>query len=220
MITLRLQARAAAAFFATISSVSPRYARLSECPTRTHWHKPLSIAGETSPVYAPDISQKQSCAPSLTPDPSSISDTPMSHGNGGKMPTSMRSAWPRATERIPRARSSASSELFGFIFQLAATSGIPGGRLDIFQDRNAGKDLALEVLERRAPAGGDPGEATGESERFDRRDRVASADQRVRAALCARLAQRLGPITVVFDLGHANRAVPDHRAGAPQSLTK
>jgi len=46
------------------------------------------------------------------------------------MTTSTRSACPRATDRMPRARSSASSMLVGFIFQLAATSGMPGGRLD------------------------------------------------------------------------------------------
>src|SRR3982075_4133480 len=149
MITPSSHDNAAAVFFATISSVSPRYTRRSEWPTMTHWQRVLIIAGETSPVYAPDISQKQSCAPSFTPDPSSTSDTPSSQGNGGKIPTSIRAAWPRATERMPRARSSASSELFGFIFQLAATSGMPGGRLDIFPDRNAGERLDFEVFERR-----------------------------------------------------------------------
>src|SRR5438105_7068714 len=132
MITLSPHERAAAVFLATISSVSPRYRRRSEWPTMTHWHRSLSIAGETSPVYAPDISQKQSCAPSFTPDSTSTSETARSHGNGGKIDTSTRSAWPRATERTPRTRSSASSMLFGFIFQFAATSGIPGGREDIY----------------------------------------------------------------------------------------
>src|SRR5579864_6699263 len=94
----------------------------------THWHQPLSMAGETSPVYAPEASQKQSCAPSLTPDSASTSATPIRYGKGGNSATSTRSAWPRATDRTPRTRSSAESRLEGFIFQLAATSGIPGGR--------------------------------------------------------------------------------------------
>src|ERR1700694_3139499 len=96
----------------------------------THWHQPLSIAGETSPVYAPDVSQKQSWAPSFTPDSASTSETPSSHGKGGKMATSTRSAWPLATDKMPRTRSSASSAVLGFIFQLAATSGIGATRLD------------------------------------------------------------------------------------------
>src|SRR2546425_3907769 len=132
MITPRPHDSPAAVFLATISSVSPRYNRRSEWPTMTHWQRSLSIAGETSPVYAPDISQKQSWAPSFTPDSTSTSETARSQGNGGKIETSTRSAWPRATERMPRTRSSASSMLVGFIFQFAATSGIPGGREDIY----------------------------------------------------------------------------------------
>src|SRR5579859_4069404 len=219
MITPSSHDSAAAVFFATISSVSPRYTRRSEWPTMTHWHRPWIIAGDTSPVYAPFISQKQSCAPSFTPDPSSTSDTPTSQGNGGMIATSMLEAWPRATERIPRARSSASSRLVGFIFQFAATSGIPGG-LDIFQDGNAGKCLALEVLEGGASAGGDPREAAVQSQRFDGGDRVTPTDQRVCPAPGDGPAERLGAVAEVLDLGDSHRAVPDHRAGGPQSLTK
>src|SRR5258708_40051357 len=117
MITLRLQARAAAAFLATISSVSPRYARLSECPTRTHWHQPWSIAGEPSPVYAPDISQKQSCAPRLTPDSPRTSATPSNHGYGGNSAISTESTWLAATGRMLLTSSSAAPPSVGFIFQ-------------------------------------------------------------------------------------------------------
>ena len=133
MITLSSLPRAAAAFLATISSVSPRWMRRSEWPTITHWHQPFSIAGETSPVYAPESSQKQSWAPSFTPDSARTSETASSHGNGGKIATSTRSACPLATDRTPRTRSRASSALLGFIFQLAATSGIGETRLDTCQ---------------------------------------------------------------------------------------
>src|ERR1700693_3537954 len=103
--------------------------RLSEWPMITQSHQPFSIAGDTSPVYAPELSQKQSWAPSLTPDSASTSDTGSSQGYGGMMTTSTRSEWPLATDRMPRTRSSASSALVGFIFQLAATIGIGARRL-------------------------------------------------------------------------------------------
>src|SRR5437660_12423403 len=87
----------------------------------THWHQPLSIAGETSPVYAREISQKQSCAPSLTVVPSSTSAIPSNHGNGGKMDTSTRSGFAVDAGSTPLTRSRASPALTGFIFQLAAS---------------------------------------------------------------------------------------------------
>src|SRR5258708_5846210 len=121
MITLRSLARAAAVLRATMSSVSPRYARRSEGPVITHWHQPLSIAGETSPVYAPDSSQKQSWAPSLTVVPSITSAIPSSHGYGGKIATSTSSGWLVAEGITPLTRSRASPALTGFIFQLAAS---------------------------------------------------------------------------------------------------
>src|SRR6202022_1990413 len=128
-----------------------------------------------------DISQKQSCAPSLTPDWSSTSETPRSQGNGGTITTSTRSEWPRATERMPRARSSASSSVTGFIFQLAATSGIPGGRLltpsRFFENRDAGQFLALEVFEGGSPTRRYMREAPREAERIDRGHRVATPDE-------------------------------------------
>src|SRR5216683_5010837 len=104
-----------------------RMTRRSEWPTITHWHQPRSIAGETSPVYAPDVSQKQSWAPSLTPDPSRTSATPSSHGNGGNNATSTFSTDSPATPRTPLTRSTASPPSTGFIFQLAARSAFTFG---------------------------------------------------------------------------------------------
>src|ERR1700694_4810987 len=205
MITPRSEDRAAAVFLATISSVSPRNRRRSEWPTITHWHRPLSIAGETSPVKAPDISQKQSCAPS-------------SHGNGGTITTSTRSEWPRATERMPRARSRASSSVTGFIFQLAATSGIPGGRLltpsRFFENRYAGQFLAFEGLEGCAPARRHVREAPRQAERIDRGHGVATTDEGEPARLRDGFPDRLRAVGEVLDLRDADWAVPDHSTRA------
>src|SRR3982074_447095 len=94
----------------------------------THWHQPFSIAGETSPVEAPEISQKQSCAPSLTVVFSMTSAIPSSHGNGGKIATSTRSGFLVAAGITPLTRSRASPALTGFIFQLAASRAFGLGR--------------------------------------------------------------------------------------------
>src|SRR2546421_728139 len=207
MITLSSLESAAAVFLATISSVSPTKRRRSEWPMMTHWHSVLSIAGDISPVYAPDISQNAFCAPSLTPDSKSTSATAVSHMNGGKIATSTLSACPRATDITPRTRSSASSTLVGFIFQLAATSGIPGGRAPtsgFFQDRDAGQLFALQVLERGTAAGRDVRVAAAKPDRVDRGDSVAAAHQRVGPRGRDRLAHLPRAVAEVLDLGHTD----------------
>src|SRR5712692_5259160 len=127
----------------------------------THWHQPLSIAGDTSPVYAPEISQKQSCAPSFTVVPSSTSAMASSHGNGGKMATSMTSGWAIDAGITPLTRSRASPALTGFIFQLAASSALGETRagtplLRLLQNCDSRQLPPLEVLEGGSAAGRNP----------------------------------------------------------------
>jgi hypothetical protein len=63
----------------TISSVSTKSCRRSECPTITNVHPTSASSGAlTSPVNAPWASQWQSCAPSAIREPSSASCTAIS----------------------------------------------------------------------------------------------------------------------------------------------
>src|SRR5215469_11751002 len=158
--------------------------RRSEWPTITHWHQPRSIAGDTSPVYAPDCSQKQSWAPSWTPEPSVTSATPRSHGKGGNSATSTLSVEALTAGRTPRTRSTASPPSTGFIFQLAAIRAFSVaccGNLRLTQNGDARQLLALEVLEGRAASGGDVRVPSGKTQRVDGGSGVASADESVGA---------------------------------------
>src|SRR5450759_5117690 len=96
----------------------------------------------------------------------------------------------------------------------------PAGHLRLLQDRDAGQLFAFQVFERRATPRRDVGEAPGQAERLDGRDRVAAADQRVAAGACDRLADRLRPIAEIADFRYSHGPVPNYSAGAEQSLTE
>ena len=60
----------ASVFLLTVSSVSPKYCRLSLCPTITAFTPiSLSIGSEISPVKAPLSSKWQFCAPTKKGSP-------------------------------------------------------------------------------------------------------------------------------------------------------
>ena len=85
-----------------------------------------------------------------------------------------------------------------------------------------GKLLALQVLQRRAAAGGDVGEPVlGQAERAHGRGRVAAADHAERAlrgGVDDRLRDAAGALGERGQLEHAHRTVPEHGLRARQHL--
>src|SRR4029077_10188486 len=140
-------------FLVTSSSVSPSRWRRSEWPMRTHSHHPDNWAGETSPVNAPALFQKQFCAPSLIRLCAIASPIGQRCGNGGSKTTSTSSLSPRR-ERMSVARAMPWGTSV-FIFQLPATNDrILSGSGDtlLLKYCDAGQGFALKKLQCSAPA--------------------------------------------------------------------
>ena len=112
-------AKAACTLRLTVSSVSPKSWRRSECPRITYWHRLRSISGDTSPVKAPASSKYMFWAPTMTGLPETACRTAASEMKGGQrmISTLLESGAPAATSE---ANAAASSSVV-FIFQLPAT---------------------------------------------------------------------------------------------------
>src|SRR5579859_4904837 len=92
------------------------------------------MCGETSPVYAPEVSVCMFCAPSAMPLPVRIAETSVSHGKGGQTTISGPSlaapmevpppAAGRPNAATSDRASAAASSREVFIFQLPTTSGL------------------------------------------------------------------------------------------------
>src|ERR1019366_7313896 len=105
----------------TVSSVSLKYCRRSECPmiTCVTWIA-VSIAGEISPVKAPSFAQCIFCAPTATFDPRAASTAACRSRNGGQITISSRE-WPATMGRNSAKNAVVCSGVL-YIFQLAAMS--------------------------------------------------------------------------------------------------
>ena len=121
-IGARPWASAACSLRPTASSDSPKCVRRSEWPTMTYRQpRSISIGGVTSPVNAPDGSQKTSWAPRAIREPFRSDATAASAVNGGQTTTSTAgvshspfSCWTRA----------AAPSRVRFAFQLPAMMGL------------------------------------------------------------------------------------------------
>src|SRR5262249_52768510 len=156
-ITRRPAPSAALARLATVSSVSPKYCRRSEWPTREPTTPSSSRSGaEISPVYAPSSSQWTFWAYVVRPESTHSRRRVKGGRTAASSPASAAGSGPRN------------------IFQLPAmsTTRILGGR----NRGHAGELLAFEQLEARPAAGRDPGDAIGEVELVERPHRVGAAD--------------------------------------------
>src|ERR1019366_6133095 len=158
-------------------------------------------------------------APSLTREPSTASETDSSAVNGGHTTMSTSDCLPAAWT-ISSARATASADVL-FIFQLPAMSffrvmvGVPFGAAGSgFEERDARKDLALQVLEAGAAARRAVGDLVRHLELRGRGGRVAAADDRggaVGRGLGDRLGHRPRRPRELVELEDARGAVPDDR---------
>src|SRR3989338_2329944 len=82
--------------------------------------EPLSIVGETSPVYAPPSSQNTSCAPKLIYF-LYVCEMSVSHGNVGQTTVSTRDNF-LAAAKVAKNSVSALAYVLGLIFQFAIMS--------------------------------------------------------------------------------------------------
>src|SRR5437870_1465514 len=182
-ITRRPASSAAQARLATVSSVSPKYWRRSEWPTREPTAPSSSSSGaEISPVYAPSCSQCTFCAYVVRP----ASTHSRRRVNGGQTtassPARAAGSGPRNIFQLPAISIGRSygwkrrrrSRRRPAEHRTTPLGVVPGG----WDRRHAGQLLALEQLEARAAAGRDPRDAVGETELVERAHRVGSAHDR------------------------------------------
>src|SRR5690349_1137401 len=106
------------------------------------------------------------------------------------------------------------------IFQLAAMYGVRSaiGSLLLEQGLDARQFLPLEQLQRGATAGREPVDPVLESERAQRRDRVAAADHSRPRCRGDRLGDAARPRRERLHLEGAHRAIPEHGAGGRNRL--
>src|SRR5690348_1361780 len=131
-------ASTARAFLPTLSFVSPKNCRRSLWPTIDHVAPASASSGaETSPVNAPALSQKQSCAQVAIDEPSSRLATCASAVYGGATPT----ATPRAAPSwfLSSVTSASASAIVLLSFQLPTTNGV---RMPRVLSRPANVELA------------------------------------------------------------------------------
>src|SRR5215470_3552384 len=106
--------------------------------------------------------------------------------------------------------SAIASRWFMFIFQLPAISGFRA-KLRLLEHGDAGQGLALEVLERRATAGGDvPERVFRQAELAHRSRRVAATHDGEPRSGRHGLGDALGACRERRHLEDAHRAVPEH----------
>src|SRR2546423_2096979 len=207
-------ARTVRTFFATQSSVSPKYCRRSLCPRMTPSQPAsLSIGALTSPVKAPCFSWWQFCPKSWIADPCRAGFTAASAVNGGA--TATCAAAPSSFSRSSRTSCTASPAVL-CIFQFPQMN----LRL-VIEDLHAGKLATLEKFERGAAPGRDMRHLVGEPHLHDRGSAVAPAHHR-HGASRGHPGQRLGDRPrsrgVFRRLEHPHRPVPEHGGGARDAL--
>mmetsp|Transcript_3856 Transcript_3856/g.6358 ORF Transcript_3856/g.6358 Transcript_3856/m.6358 type:complete len:210 (+) Transcript_3856:434-1063(+) len=134
---LRPSPRILSTFLFVSASLSPKTERRSEWPASTYVQPTdLSMAVEVAPVYAPDSSQWQSCAPRPTFEPSRALATEPRNGKGAQTATSDDD--PAAASATALARETASGSTV-FIFQLPAMSGVRSAIMETALVRTAGR---------------------------------------------------------------------------------
>src|SRR5256885_2001245 len=190
----------------------------------TYWQPSLaSIGPEMSPVYAPDWCGDRSCAPypSSSRSPSIRVCTLRMSTNGGRTTTSTSAS--RFSGRLNASFwvSAIASRWLRFIFQLPASNGRRGSLVATsrLQGFDAGKGLALQVLQGGAAAGRDvPEGGLVEAELPDRGRGVPAADDGEPVDLGDRLGHAAGTGGERRELQHPHRPVPQTGLPGAQNI--
>src|ERR1022692_353229 len=227
----------------TVSSVSPKYCRRSECPMMT-WVTPRAsnIAAEVSPVNAPSCFQCTFWPPMATFDPLADSSAAARSMSGGQTTISSRVS-PETSGRKSLKNSRVWSGVL-YIFQLAAMSLVlnmkrplrigmgeaivdgslvrrlgTGRSLLVSQRLDSRKLLSFQELERRPAAGGNVRDLIRDFSAVHRRDRIATAHNRNRSHVFRHGVSDLeSPPRKSRNLKHSHGPVPYDGAGSRNFL--
>src|SRR5271154_1900281 len=88
------------------------------------------------------------------------------------------------------------------------------------QHRDRRQRFAFHKFEERAAACGNIRDPVGDAVFFDRGQRITAAGQRVGAAAGNRVGDGVRAFAELVELKHADRSVPDNRAGALEQCAK